>query len=730
MPSRFADDDDDMQILSSLPEPQDKLTPLPDFVLSYHNPPDEFGNRSSSLSAPRTKRSSSTPTEITSTSNQTIDGPPPFNGFQYESIRREKSNPSEPIKSGSSDEIRAMSNGMTELLKEKIIDFGNVMSRVSNVTKFDIEPAAEDQIFNVAIEYLHMSDHDGPSASRNMRKAMLRKVDSLGKLAKRLKVEIPSDIDRDSELYDLRSYYRGHRGVDIYADSGGGTRKKKQVDRPTTVNSVFQAALASLDPTEFLPDTDGMVGGESLQGDLEYSETSSMDGNGAGGGSPSLLKRGLGGGLKKSSTAGALTIARQQLVLMQNDKKRRITQKRTQKMREERKKLSKIAENYAIRALPNLSLMYQLGKTPPIDIDSKLIVSYVADSMRIVEGSHSERVFRNYFTGAISRRCYSLTFWQIYLIYFQNKAKNNAPIDAQNATIRKEKLLEREKDIVLQKSELNKLSELLAAAYVQLLSSIKIDTHKPVFYRYYSTALSEAIYQTLYFYFPGSRNIYDNQFKRSLLMEVSKTLSGMPIYPVSAAIMSAAVFGHVIVKENDTSTAGAEKKKKDRKIEAYGNALPAGHSTKPRRFQEPSIWIPASKRTPKMSAQATHMSPLVRHFLNKPLGRHGNLEPLPTKRSKPTTTRYRLPNAFKMIGKVEDRMMELRANYNFKMNQFANDQKFDRNMIKEETKFLEKQKKNVLFSKASDRQKYAFYILDEHKKALTKKKHEHQLKRL
>ena len=44
MPSRFADEDDDMQNLSQLPRPQDKLTPLPDFVTSYHNPPDEFGN--------------------------------------------------------------------------------------------------------------------------------------------------------------------------------------------------------------------------------------------------------------------------------------------------------------------------------------------------------------------------------------------------------------------------------------------------------------------------------------------------------------------------------------------------------------------------------------------------------------------------------------------------------------------------------------------------------------
>ena len=83
-----------------------------------------------------------------------------------------------------------------------------------------------------------------------------------------------------------------------------------------------------------------------------------------------------------------------------------------------------------------------------------------------------------------------------------------------------------------------------------------------------------------------------------------------------------------------------------------------------------------------------------------------------------------------MIGKAEDRMMELRANYNFKVNQFANDQRFDRNTVKEETKALEKQKHSVLFSKASDRQRYAFHILDVHKKAASKKKRENELKRL
>ena len=135
-----------------------------------------------------------------------------------------------------------MCDGMTELLNEKIIDLGRVMKRVQNVLPIDLQPEGiEEQTLDLAIEYLHMSDHSGPAASRKLSAAMLKKVDSLGKLAKRLKVEIPSDVDRKSNLYDLRSYYRGHRGVDIYADAGI-TRKKKD-DRPQTPgsNSDFQA---------------------------------------------------------------------------------------------------------------------------------------------------------------------------------------------------------------------------------------------------------------------------------------------------------------------------------------------------------------------------------------------------------------------------------------------------------------------------------------------------------
>ena len=722
MPSQFADDDDDMQEQYQLPPMIDKLTPLPDFVTSYHNPPDGHGGSttSQSMSAPRRRRKDSSTTADTTTVAESSS-----KGFQYDSNRRVKDiEPSAPLTSGSSDEIRAMSDGMTQLLKEKIIDLGNVMQRVQNVLPVDLEPAAENQVLNLAIEYLHMSDHDGPASSKRMQSAMLRKVDSLGKLAKRLHVEIPSDLDRSSDMYDLKSYYKGHRGVDIYAKAGGAAlRKKKEAAnaRPTTGNSDFQQALAALDPTEFYPDEDGgrtdTISG--MEDSLDYDETISGEDS-----SSSLAKRGVGKSAR-SSAAGALTLARQQLVSMQEDKRRRVNQRRTKKMRDQRNVLNKIAESFSIRALPNPALVYQFGKVPPAELNSGLILGYIADSMRIVEGSHSERVFRNYFTNLISRRAFSLSFWQIYLIHFQNKSKNTAPIEAKSAEVRQQLLLQREADIVAQGKELENLSELLAATYVQLLTSVKVETHKPVFYRYYSTALSEAIYQTLYFYFPGSRNLYNNQFKRQLYTEVAGTLSGMPIYPVSAAIMSAAIFNHVIITNDDLS----KKKNVNQNEGSFGGALPAGYSTKPRRFHDPSIWIPTGKRAPRTKGMATHISPLVRHFLGKPVGRHGNLEPLPTKRSKPSTTRYRLPDAFKMIGKAEDRMLELRANYNFKMNQFSNDKRFDRKTVKLETRELEKEKQRVLFSNASDRQRYAFHILDEHKKATAMKKREAELRR-
>ena len=719
-----------MQSLSQLPPPLSKLTPLPDFVTSYHNPTDEWGNstaHSQSMAAPRAARrnhhQSSTMTSVSPPAGAPGTESSAPGMFQYESVRRTNGDNMElsaPIQSGSADEKRAMCDGMTELLNEKIIDLGRVMKRVQNVLPIDLEPEGiEEQTLDLAIEYLHMSDHSGPAASRKLSAAMLKKVDSLGKLAKRLKVEIPSDVDRKSNLYDLRSYYRGHRGVDIYADAGI-TRKKKD-DRPQTPgsNSDFQAALAALDPQEFYPDRSPQISG-GMEGSIDYDETWAMEDS-----TSSLIRRGGNKNgdklLSKSSSVGALSLARQNLVRMQDDQRSRVTQRRRNQMRKQRSLLNKIAESYAVRALPNQSLVYEFNKTPPIELDSELILGYVADSMRIVEGSHSERVFRNYFTAGTSRRAFSLLFWKTYLIHFQNKAKNNAQIDAKDQDERRKKLSEREADIMSQNLVLQQMSEFLAATYVQVLSSVKVETHKPVFYRYYSTALSEAIYQALYFYFPGSRNIYNNTFKRKIMAEVAETMSGMRIEPVSASIMSASVFGHVIIDDNDNG-----KKKNEG---GFGGAQMAGYSTKPRRFQEPSIWIPTGKRAPRQAASATHMSPLVRHFLGQPVGRFGSLDPLPTKRTKPSTTRYRLPDAFKMIGKAEDRMMELRANYNFKVNQFGSDKQFDRKMVKQETKELEKEKQRVLFSNASDRQRYAFQILDEHKKAITEKKRRAELQR-
>ena len=720
MPSRFADQDDDTQQQLHLPRPIDRLTPLPDFVLSYHNPPDEFGtnsNSSHSMSAPRLRRSNSN-TSTTTTTSSPDETETSSEGFQYQSVRRVKTEPSAPMSSGSSDEIRAMSDGMFEILKYKIKDLGNVMQRVQNVLPEDMEPAGEEELLNLALEYLQMSDHDGPSSSKKMQSAMLRKVDSLGKLAKRLHVEIPANVDRNSDMYDLRSYYRGHRGVDIYAEASGG-RKKKEKKKDNVDSSEFQQALAALDPTEFYPDGNrgNSLSTTGMEESLDYEETISKED-----GSSSLTRRGMGASTR-SSAAGALTVARQNLVRMQDDKRRRTTNRRTKKMRDQRNLLNKIAESFSIRALPNLSLEYKFGQMPPTEIDSELILGYIADSMRIVEGSHSERVFRNYFTALISRRAFSLLFWQIYLIHFQNKAKNNAPVEAKSAEMRQKLLKERDLDIVSQGKELKKLQELLAATYVQLLSSVKVETHKPVFYRYYSAGLSEAIYQTLYFYFPGSRNLYNNKFKRQLYIEVAETLSGMPIYPVSAAIMSASVFGHSIITDNDLTS---KKKTSNQEENSFGGSLPAGYSTKPRRFHDPSIWIPTGKRAPRLKGRATHVSPLVRHFLGKPVG---ELLPLPTKRSKPTTTRYRLPNAFKMLGKAEDRMLELRANYNFKMNQFSMGKRYDRKTTKTETNELEKEKQRVLFSNASDRQRYAFKILDQHKKAAAKKRRQADLSR-
>ena len=449
-----------------------------------------------------------------------------------------------------------------------------------------------------------------------------------------------------------------------------------------------------MDPTQFQADSTHSLGDTTRQdnrdntnlkastNDEDYAESQSEEGSSilTLGHSARSVTRTRQAGSNASLSKMTLSLARQQLVRMQDDKRRRAVARRQSNARKQRNTLNRIAESFAVRALPDATMLYRLGDSkPPLLVDSKLVLGDVADSRRIVEGSHAERVFRNYFLGTASRRAFSLMFWKSYLKHFQHpillterrtkaqaeakKRKNAAKeadtqVDSEKERVARMKLIDDlENDKLAHKSEIKEIDELLAATYVTLLSSIKIETHKPVFYRYFGLALAEAIFQTLYFYCPGSRNLYNNKFKRELYQEVADTMTGMPMFPVSAAIMSAAVFGSVIIDEGDAPTRHPSE------------PLPAGHSTSPMHFPEPSIWIPAGKHTQiSMKPNVTHMSPLVRKFLGKPRPKGDNLGPLPSKRSKPTTTRYRLPNAFKMIHLAEDKMMELRANYDFKMN--------------------------------------------------------------
>ena len=780
--STYADEDDNMQVLEQQPAARERLTPLPDFVTSYHNPQGETfttlhngapsgsgGELRDGMQSRRlTRRVSSLSRQKQGEDTGAVDrGMLLGTGGQGGYVSRRKIHGvemSEPIKAGSSDERRAMSDGMVSLLREKMQDLRGIMDRANAILPTDLEAGKGDEVFNLAIEYLHQSDHDGPAGSRRLQSGLLRKVDSLGKLAKRLDREIPADVDRDSDMYDLRSYYRGHRGVDIFGGSSLGASRKRatsQLDvRPDSASSEFRQALTSLDPSQFQPEGSasspgggGGGGGQDNADDNDFFASADDDdyreSQSEGGSSSLAMGRTSHNGTRLKRTGSrtdlsnlTLSLARKQLVRMQDDKRRRAVARRQSNARKQRNTLNRLAESFAIRALPDPKMVYRLGKLkPPLVVDVKLILGYVADSMRIVEGTHAERVFRNYFLGAMARRAFSLTFWQAYLRCFQHpvmlaERRTKAQAEAkerkraaQAADVQVDSEKERcarmqlvkdlEQDKLDQKADIEEMDELLAATYVGLLSSIKVETHKPVFHRYFGLALAEAIYQTFYFYCPGSRNLYDNKFKRVLYQKVADTMTGMPMYPVSAAIMSAAVFGDVIIDEGPVP------------VRNPPEPLPAGHATKPMRFPEPSIWIPAGKRT-KAAAKpvVTHMSPLVRKFLGKPQLKGAHPGPLPGRRSKPTTTRYRLPNAFKMIHLAEDKMMELRANYDFKMNQFSSDQKFDRKAVLGETRNLEKLKQKVLGGSINERQRYAFHILDVHKKAAQGAQRQAELNRL
>ena len=147
-----------------------------------------------------------------------------------------------------------------------------------------------------------------------------------------------SSRERLHAAFSLRSYYRGHRGVDIFGGSSIGASRKRaasQLDmRPGSASSEFRQALTSLDPTQFQPEGAASslgVGAEQASGDDNDSMMSAGDEDyresQSEGGSSSLavghtVRSGMRGSRADVSNM-TLSLARKQLVRMQDDKRRR-----------------------------------------------------------------------------------------------------------------------------------------------------------------------------------------------------------------------------------------------------------------------------------------------------------------------------------------------------------------------------------------------------------------------
>jgi len=102
------------------------------------------------------------------------------------------------------DAKEELSREMTKLMIERIDDFKNTTSRIQSILTEDI--SKDYNVLDLAYKYLKISDHKGPGMSKRQKRTLLRKVESLESLAKRLnggQDPISSDVRKGTDLYDL-----------------------------------------------------------------------------------------------------------------------------------------------------------------------------------------------------------------------------------------------------------------------------------------------------------------------------------------------------------------------------------------------------------------------------------------------------------------------------------------------------------------------------------------------
>ena len=601
------------------------------------------------------------------------------------------------------DAKEELSREMTKLMQEKINDFKNTTSRIQSILTEDI--SVDCDVLELAYKYLKISDHKGPGLSRVQKRTLLRKVESLETLARRLnngQDPISAEVKKGTDMYDLRAHFKGTRGsAEAEARAAARAahkRKEEEMARKKTGMKSPETALERL----------------------------------AKGGKISKWNK-----LQKMSHDAAM-IKMVNLAKARQDEKN----KREKHIKEQirlrakesldfRKVLQHIADNNSTRGVSHgHDLIYSKEHEPPFKLNSVAVLGHVATAIILQEGLHAQKVLKHYMCNKTSVNLFEKVFWACHCKFFQPDS---------------ELLLH---DIVSD----------TARAYVRLLNSIEKDSHKTLFFKYYIYAMAHAVAIGYYYHCPGSRNMYDQSqtmWKTEVYMYLSSVLSGMELLPASANIMSMALFNENLEppkkkrkgvggndggEEEDTNRGSSMAAKLaqlgPKEAGTLRNKVKAKGPTVSLLFSGQALWIPVGNigKSPGMAANAG-TSPMVTQYISgatyesklhsqrksrqslSTLGSESIMpriasqkSPLSLKRSGPPRKSYRLPTASAKVKEMRETMKDLKAKFKFKQRACNNEIRAGRNELRQSLKQIDDHRSHMLRASIEERQRFTFGV--------------------
>ena len=556
-------------------------------------------------------------------------------------------------------------------------------TRLQKVLKDDI--STDYNVLDLAYKYLKMSDHKGPGMSKKARRNLLAKVDSLEQLAKRLnggQDPISADVKKGTDMYDLRTYFKGTRGsVEMEAK----LKAKREAKKRKELIERRKSGVKKESAIDRLSKSKKKLSFKSAAKKFRNKQTLEQ-----------MVK---------------LAKLRQDKLDEKNKVVKERARKRAGRARDARKRLQVLADKYSTRSVAaGHNELYTKENGAPYLLDAFSVLEYVANVIDLQEGAYAERIFQKFFPSKASIRVFEHCYWASHCKYFQKGSGN----------------------------VLHNITDELAAFYVQLMDSITKETYKAIFFKYYIHAIGYAVGIGFFYHCPGSRNMYDaaqTSFKLDVCQYISSLLCGMDLLPESANLMSSTLFGETLIAERK-KTEGVDKGH-DTSINKNSKILSMFNTTKSKTkakgpqasllFSGQALWIPAGNLHKSASSAANAgVSPLVEQFLvgktyetfqkmKKKTTSHGHTSPLSLKRSGPPRKSYRLPTASSRVSEMREIMKDLKAKYKFKVRSCNSDIRASRKDLTHSLSEISVRQKYLRTAGVEERQRFTFTITESKK---------------